>query len=82
MNPQWVAWPNAYALGRQLDWGKGVITMAGVFGKDPNMKKSGGQAELDRISDERKRKLAEAAAKFRQKKPAATTDRTVPAAKK
>jgi hypothetical protein len=56
--------------------------MAGVFGKDPNMKKSGGQAELDRIIDERKRKLAEAAAKFRQKKPAATTDRTVPAQKK
>jgi hypothetical protein len=77
-----MAWPDAYALGSQLDWGKGAITMAGVFGKDPNMKKSGGQAELDRIIDERKRKLAEAAAKFRQKKPAATTDRTVPAQKK
>ena len=48
--------------------------MAGVFGKDPNMKKAGGQAELDRISDERKRKLAQAAAKFLKKKPAATTD--------
>ncbi len=56
--------------------------MAGVFGKDPNMKKSGGQGELDRIIDERKRKLAAAAAKFRQKKPAATADRTVPAPKK
>jgi len=56
--------------------------MAGVFGKDPNMRKSGGQEELDRISDERKRKLAEAAAKFRQKKPAATTDKAVPAPKK
>lgn len=53
--------------------------MAGVFGKDPNMKKSGGQAELDRISTERKRKLAEAAAKFLQKKPATTTDKAVPA---
>ncbi len=56
--------------------------MAGVFGKDPNMKKSGGQGELDRISNERKRKLAEAAAKFLQKKPAATTDSTAPALKK
>jgi len=69
-------------LSRQLDWDKGVITMAGVFGKDPNMKKSGGQAELDRISDERKRKLAEAAAKFLHKKPAAPTESSVPALKK
>lgn len=56
--------------------------MAGVFGKDPNMKKSGGQQELDRISSERKRKLAEAAARFLQKKPAATTAIAVPAVKK
>ena len=48
--------------------------MAGVFGKDPNMKKAGGHAELDRVSGERKRKLAEAAAKFLKKKPAATTE--------
>ena len=48
--------------------------MAGVFGKDPNMKKACGQAELDRVSGERKRKLAEAAAKFLKKKPAATTE--------
>ncbi len=52
--------------------------MAGVFGKDPNMKKFGGQAELDRISGERKRKLAQAAAKFLQKKPAASADKTEP----
>jgi len=26
---------------RQLDWAKGNITMAGVFGKDPNMKRKG-----------------------------------------
>ncbi len=56
--------------------------MAGVFGKDPNMKKSGGQAELERVSDERKRKLAEAAAKFLKKKPAETADAVVPAVKK
>jgi hypothetical protein len=56
--------------------------MAGVFGKDPNMKKFGGQAELDRISEERRRKLAEAAAKFRQKKPAATSEKTEPTPKK
>lgn len=42
--------------------------MAGVFGKDPNMKKSN-HAELERVNLERKRKLAEAAAKFTQKKP-------------
>ncbi len=56
--------------------------MAGVFGKDPNMKKAGGQAELDRISDERRRKLAEAAAKFLKKKPAAVADKTPPGVKK
>ena len=56
--------------------------MAGVFGKDPNMKKSGGQAELERVSEERKRKLAQAAAKFLQKKPAATAGAAVPAVKK
>jgi hypothetical protein len=44
--------------------------MAGVFGKDPNMKKSN-HAELERLNLERKRKLAEAAAKFTQKKPVA-----------
>ena len=42
--------------------------MAGVFGKDPNMKKSN-QAELERLNLERKRKLAEAALKFTQKRP-------------
>ncbi len=41
--------------------------MAGVFGKDPNMKKSN-HAELERVNAERKRKLAEAALKFNQKK--------------
>ena len=43
--------------------------MAGVFGKDPHMKKSN-HAELERLNLERKRKLAEAAAKFTRKKPA------------
>lgn len=42
--------------------------MAGVFGKDPHMKKSTHQ-ELERQNLERKRKLAEAAAKFTGKKP-------------
>ncbi len=56
--------------------------MAGVFGKDPNMKKAGGQAELDRISDERKRKLAQAAAKFLKKKPATTAEVTAAPKKK
>ena len=70
-------------IGRgQLNWTKGVITMAGVFGKDPNMKKSGGRAELDRVMAERQQKLAEAAAKFLQKKPAAPTDKSGPAVKK
>ena len=44
--------------------------MAGVFGKDPNMKKNN-HAELERVNEERKRKLAEAAAKFTQKRPVA-----------
>lgn len=44
--------------------------MAGVFGKDPNMKKSN-HAELERLNLERKRKLAEDAVKFNQKKPVA-----------
>jgi hypothetical protein len=44
--------------------------MAGVFGKDPNMKKSSHQ-ELERVNLERKRKLAEAAAKFTRKRPVA-----------
>ena len=41
--------------------------MAGVVGKDPNMKKSN-HAELERVNAERKRTLAEAAVKFNQKK--------------
>ena len=44
--------------------------MAGVFGKDPNMKKSN-RAELERLNQERKRKLAEATAKFTRKRPIA-----------
>ena len=56
--------------------------MAGVFGKDPNMNKAGGQKELDRIMGERLRKKAEAAARFLQKKPAPTGNKTVPALKK
>jgi len=47
--------------------------MAGVFGKDPNMKRKGSQQELDRIMGERARNKA-AAAKFRQRKLAATAD--------
>lgn len=46
--------------------------MAGIFGKDPNMKKSN-HAKLERLNLERKRKLAEAAIKFNQKKPASTS---------
>jgi hypothetical protein len=46
--------------------------MAGVFGKDPNMKRQGSQQELDRIMGERAHNKAAAAAKFRQKKPPAT----------
>lgn len=41
--------------------------MAGVFGKDPNMKKSNHQ-ELERLNQERKQKLALAAQKFTQKR--------------
>jgi hypothetical protein len=54
--------------GLQVDWSEGVLTMAGVFGKDPNMKKNN-RAELERLNQERKRKLAEGAVKFNQKKP-------------
>ncbi len=46
--------------------------MAGVFGKDPNKGKSN-HAELERLNVERKRKLAEAAAKFTKKKPVSPT---------
>ena len=42
--------------------------MAGVFGKDPNMKINK-HAELERLNLERKHKLAQAALKFNQKKP-------------
>jgi hypothetical protein len=61
----------------RLDWDEGVITMAGVFGKDPNMKKSN-QAELERVNAERKRKLAEAAVKFNQKKVVPTCGEATP----
>jgi len=47
--------------------------MAGVFGKDPNMKKTN-QEQLERTNAERKRKQAEAAARFNQKKPVSTSD--------
>ena len=43
--------------------------MAGVFGKDPNMKKSNHQ-ELERLNHERKQKLALAALKFNKPKTA------------
>ena len=46
--------------------------MAGVFGKDPNMKKTN-QEQLERTNAERKRKQAEVAAKFNSKKPAPST---------
>jgi hypothetical protein len=49
--------------------------MAGVFGRDPNMKKSN-RAELERLNLERKRKLAEAAIKFTQRKPVSPTRET------
>jgi aspartokinase len=49
--------------------------MAGVFGKDPNMKKSN-HAELERLNLERKRKLAEAAAKFTRKKAVEPASKT------
>jgi hypothetical protein len=51
--------------------------MAGVFGKDPNMKKSS-HAELERVNAERKRKLAEAAVKFNQKKAVPTGGEAAP----
>ena len=41
--------------------------MATHFGKDPNMKK-GNHAELERLNQERKQKLAQAAVKFNMKK--------------
>jgi len=44
--------------------------MAGVFGKDPHMKKSNHQ-ELERLNQERKQKLALAASKFNKPKPVA-----------
>ena len=44
--------------------------MAGVFGKDPNMKRKGSREELDRIMAERTRNKEAAAARFRLKKPA------------
>lgn len=43
--------------------------MAGVFGKDPNMKRTN-QGQLERTNAERTLKRAEAAVKFNQKKPA------------
>jgi hypothetical protein len=46
--------------------------MAGVFGKDPNMKKTN-QAQLERTNAERKLKQAEVAARFNSKKLAPTT---------
>ena len=46
--------------------------MAGVFGKDPNKGKNN-HAELERVNLERKRKLAEAAAKFTKKRQVAPT---------
>ena len=49
--------------------------MAGVFGKDPNMKKTN-QAQLERTNAERTRKRAEATAKFNQKKPTPTAGET------
>lgn len=50
--------------------------MAGVFGKDPHMKKNP-RAEVERLNVERKRKLAEAAQKFNQKKPQAPSEPVV-----
>ena len=43
--------------------------MAGVLGKDPNMKRTN-QSQLERTNAERTQKRAEAAARFNQKKPA------------
>jgi hypothetical protein len=50
-----------------LDWLKGVLTMAGAFGEDSNMKKNN-RAEPGRVNLERKRKLVEGVVKFNQKK--------------
>ncbi|MEY3124890.1 MAG: hypothetical protein RLZZ573_1410 [Pseudomonadota bacterium] len=50
--------------------------MAGVFGKDPNMKKSP-RAEVERLNLERKRKLAEAVIKFNQKRPVAPVENAI-----
>lgn len=44
--------------------------MAGVFGKDPNMKRKGSKEELDRIMGERARNKEAAAAIFKRRKPA------------
>lgn len=56
--------------------------MAGVFGKDPNMNKAGGQKELDRVMADRQKKKAQAAAQFLKKKPAATAAKAVSPVKK
>lgn len=40
--------------------------MAGVFGKDPNMKRTN-QSQLERTNAERTQKRAEAAARFNQR---------------
>jgi hypothetical protein len=45
--------------------------MATHFGKDPNMKKSN-HAELERLNQERKQKLAAAAVRFNVKKAVPT----------
>nr|WP_315849009.1 hypothetical protein [uncultured Rhodoferax sp.] len=49
--------------------------MAGVFGKDPNMKKST-HHELERLNQERKQKLAAAVLKFTKKKPVVPSSET------
>lgn len=51
--------------------------MAGVFGKDPNMKKTN-QAQLERTNAERKRKQAEVVARFNQKKAAPSSGEATP----
>ncbi|WP_296507863.1 hypothetical protein [Rhodoferax sp.] len=53
--------------------------MAGVFGKDPNMKRKGSKEELDRIMGERARNKEAAAAIFKRKKPAAAPQSKEPA---
>ena len=55
--------------------------MAGVFGKDPNMKRKGSQQELDRIMGERARNKAAAAARFLHKKPAPAAPQPISALK-